>query len=150
MSGTNLVAIKRAVFERLAAAQQLADMGAEVAYAFNPRSQPRIYVYLGAGTFEQEYITLRGGGNRVPREEVAFISAYVEVWEPGSNMLDLDQQAVEMGTVLEEILAADANLDDLPGVVYGGVSGGDLVQEHTDSGAGVTLEYRLRFVSRLN
>lgn len=147
MAGTNGVAIKRAIHTRLLAAPAFADV--QVDRNLNTKNTPREYCYFGEIEFDQEYPVSRGGGTRFPRDETAILYVYIEVWQPGDDLDAVEDRAVDLGEALEHVLAEDPNLGDLPGVIYGGVTSGELVPETTGNGVGVTLVYRLKFESRL-
>jgi hypothetical protein len=149
MAGINGVAIKRAIHTRLVAAPTLD--GVRVDRHLDLSSSPNEYVYFGELEFDHRYVTSRGGGSRYPREEIAYLYVYIEVWEYGGDIDAVEDRAVEIGEVLEHVLAEDPNLSGLPGVIYGGVAGGDLFPETSVKNAvGVTLVYRLQFESRLS
>jgi hypothetical protein len=148
MAGINGVLIKRELHTRLTGAAALA--GVKIDRNFDGKTTPREYVYFGEIEFEHSYPVSRGGGSRFPRAEVAYLYCYIEVWQPGDDLDAVEDRAAEIDEVLEHVIAADPNLGNLPGVVYGGVAGGELLPETTDAGVGVTLTYRLTFESRLS
>lgn len=148
MAGLNGVAIKRAIHTRLVAAPALD--GVRVDRHPDLSVELSEYVFFGEIEFEHSYPLSRGGGARHSRDETAYLFVYIEVSEYGGNIDAVEDRALEIGEVLEHTLAEDPNLGGLPGVIYGGVTSGDVFPE---TGIGnqvrVTLVYRLKFESRL-
>lgn len=151
MAGTNAYAVKKALFDRLETASGTADSDlyqVQVDYAWNGQAE-RERIYLGPVQIEQEFAALGRAGGRVSRDEWAVVSVFIEVMRPGATVQETDERAQELGTVLEELVAANPTLDDVSGVQYGGVAGGELDYELTDDAVASVLELRLRFRSRL-
>jgi len=147
MAGMNGLAIKRAVHARLAAATELQDV--QVDRHLDEHVTAHDYVFFGELEFDHRYVTL-GGGPRRERDETCYLHVYVDVWNHGNDLDAVEDRAVEIGRVLEELLAEDPGLDHLPGLVYGGVASGEFFYETGVKGrVGVSLVYRLMFESRL-
>lgn len=153
-TSTVTVALKRALFAKLTA-PGVFDDDVDVHYALKVRHAGRKYIYLGRAVFEQQYVNHRGSSARLPREETVLLNVFVEAWQPGAEQEDMDDVVVELGQVLEHLLASNANLStngtpDVPGLVYGGVAGGELDGYDNEAGVGSILSYQLRFLARLN
>lgn len=148
MAGTAAAAAKAALFELLAgqsgAGQPLADV--QVTYQF-PGQLQRDHVYFGRVRFDQEFSTFRVAGGQQPRTEIATVSMYVGAKRIDSDQQAADERAVEIGGVLEELIAADPTLGGRFQVVF--VESGDLEPNLDDDGVWATLTYSVTVQSEL-
>ncbi len=144
MAGTNAVACKRELFRRLAAAPRL--KGVQVAYAFPGRDIQRECIYGGGARTTQEFAAASPA--RKPRNETALVDVHVWVRLPGGSVEDADARAMEIGVVVEELLADDVNLGGaVPGLAFGGVNSIDGDYMADDDAVTVIWSYQLRFRS---
>lgn len=147
-------ALKAALFTRLSNAAELRELDVDVSYSPKMRDAPRRHLYLGKAVFEQEYRNHKGSSSRLTREETVIVNVWIEAWAPGAEQQEMDELAFEIGAVVEHLLAGDANLTtdntpDVPGLMYGGVAGGELDPFDVDGACGALLSYQLRFLARL-
>lgn len=151
MAGTNAVAVKKAVFDRLTAASALQTSPlyqVQIDYAWIGHAD-RERIYGGRVPFEQEFAALGRASGRVSRNELATVTLFIEVIKPGATVEETDQRATELGTVVEELIAGDPTLADITNLLYGGVTSGELDYELTDDAVASVLELHLAFRSRL-
>ena len=68
-----------------------------------------------------------------------------------SDAIAADERAQAIGTVLEELLAGDPTLDDLPDLLFAGVTGIELGEPaYDDDGVSSSLSYEVGFRSYLS
>lgn len=147
MAGTNAYAAKRALFDALAASDALA--GVQVAYSWPGANAEREIVYGGRVTWATVPLAMRGGG-RMPRREDMIVALHVAVQRPGADADVVEARAVEIGTVVEELLAADTTLSGTSGLKLAGISGGELDSADEDESSMAVLSYRVSFLSTLD
>ncbi|SEB43571.1 hypothetical protein SAMN04489727_1725 [Amycolatopsis tolypomycina] len=149
MAGTAAVAAKKALFDLLAgqagAGEPLA--GVQVSYQF-PRQLERDHVYFGRVRFDHDYSTFRVAGGRQPRTEIATVSLYVGAKRIDSDQHAADTRAVEIGGVLEDLIAADPTLGGAFQVVF--VESGELEPNLDDDGVWAILTYSVTVQSELS
>lgn len=151
MAGTNAVAAKRALIAKITALEiPGADGGVvQVAYSWPGERAEREVVHGGTATFEQNPAAFRGGG-RCPRDEEVTVEVHIAVTIPGGTEEDADLRVVEIGTPIEEAIAADPTLADAPDLVIARVDGGEIESGFNDDAAAALLTYRVILKSRLN
>lgn len=151
MAGTNVVAAKKALIAKIAALDLGGDQagGVQVAYSWPGRNAEREVVHGGLATFDQNPLAFRGGG-RCPRQEDVTVEIHVAIAIPGGKEEDVDTRAVEIGTVIEEAVAADPTLADAPNLKIARVDGGELETGFNDDGASALLTYRIILKSTLD
>lgn len=108
MAGTNAVAAKKALYDTLAAALASPVV---VLYAYDGKQDQRELVYLGKATGPQNLFAMRGNA-RAMRQEDLTITLVVEVTKPGATPYDVEVRAQQIGTTVEEALAADPTFGD--------------------------------------
>lgn len=135
MSGSNVVAVKKAVFDTLATAPALS--GVDVSYTWR-RDFGREAIYGGHARADQTIAAMRGGG-RVPRDESITLTVAIRVRNFQSDAVAGDQRVAGLLQVLEEQLAGDPTLSGLPNLLFIGVKGIDLLSPAFDDDA-VTCE----------
>lgn len=146
MAGTKAVVVKKELVAVLSAAAPLATV--QIAYSWPGSRAERELIHLGKIRADQEYAAMRSTG-RIPRDETLFVSVHIIVVQPGGTVEETDERATALGTVVEELVAADPTLNSPPGLLYGGVHSVELDYELTDDGAISALTYELQFTSRL-
>lgn len=151
MAGTNVVAAKKALIAKIAALDLGGDQagGVQVAYSWPGRNAEREVVHGGLATFDQNPLAFRAGG-RCPRQEDVTVEIHVAIALPGGTEEDVDTRAVEIGTVIEEAIAADPTLADAPDLKIARVDGGELESGFNDDGASALLTYRIILKSTLD
>jgi hypothetical protein len=149
MAGTNAYAAKRKLIDLLAASP-LTDAGVSVAYSWPGDDRAgRECVYGGPVTWSTRPLAMRGGG-RMPRREDLTVPIHVDVSKPGAEGAEVEARAVEIGTVVEELIAADTTLSGVPGLQLAGISGGQLAHAFEDELAFAVLTYQVTFLSTLD
>ncbi len=149
MAGTNAYRAKRALIDALQASAELGDAGVQVAYSWPGERAERECVYGGSAAWTCKPIAMRGGG-RMPRREDMTVDLHVAVTMPGSEPADAEARAVELGTVVEEYLAASTNLGDLNGLKLVTIAGGDLNHVVNDDESIAVITYQVAFLSTLD
>jgi hypothetical protein len=149
-TATNASAAKKALIALVAQilAANPGTAGVEVTYAYDGRRHERELVHAGRVEGSQEYATFGGGRARLSRDESLTIKLHVVVYRPGDEQQDAEDRCVEIGTVIEEALAA-ASKPDIPGLVWAGVGTVDLDGDVDDDGAIGVLTYDVAVTSRL-
>lgn len=147
MAGTNAVVIKKALFDALEVS--LEDV--QVSYAYPGPHVDRKLIHGGKVEGTQRYPVMRGGGGRHPRTETLTFKVHIAVSLPGATEYEVELECSNLGTVLEEWLAANPGLAGLApeGVLFGGIAYVDLDSDHDDDGAFGLLVYDVTFESRL-
>lgn len=152
MAGTNAVAARQAVIAKIRALEIPAAGGGtvQVAYAWPGNAAEREVVHgSNPVTFDQAPAAFRGGG-RCPRDEEVTVPVCVVVRALGGDVEETDVRAAEIGTVIEEDVAADPTLADAPNLKLARIDGGDLVHDFDDDGAVSVLTYHFILRSRLD
>lgn len=151
MAGTNAIVAKKTIVDRLAAvtgpAQALA--GVQVSY-IHPKDLQREVIYGGRIRFDDQLFTFSSaavGGGRIPREETATLTFVVLVARPDSDQYLADLRAVAIGTVLEEMVAADPTLGGL--VLAAEAESGEMEPLTHDDGVMAQLLYTISVRSEL-
>lgn len=154
MPGTNIVAAKKALIERLAALLAVVPGMEEVqvAYTWPGRDPERECVYGGPGNGDQRPVTFQPTGGRIQRDEQVTVTIHIEVCRPDGDAVAGDQRAAELGTVLEEDLAANPTMAGaVSRLLHIFVASVDLLEPSVDDD-GVTcgIDYDIGFRSYLN
>ncbi|MFJ8818207.1 hypothetical protein [Amycolatopsis thermoflava] len=148
MAGSNMVAAKAALIDKLAAAPELA--GVQISYGWPGRTLERECIYGGRIRFTNEYLAFAAAGvndGRIPRLETATISLYVVVRAMDSDQHAADTRTVELGAVLENLLAADPRLGGI--AMAAAVESGDLEPLIDDDAVAAQLTYEISVRSEL-
>ena len=149
MAGTNAFRAKKALIDALAASPDLGDAGVQVAYSWPGERAEREVVYGGRAAWVCTPLTMRGG-RRMPRKESLTVDLHVAVTMPGADPVDAEARVVELGTVVEEYLAATTTLSDLEGLRLATIAGGDLDHMITDEEVIAAITYQVAFLSTLD
>ena len=148
MAGTNAVAYKKALTDAVAAAPQIIADDIQVGYDW-PGHVERELIHGGRVEGAQSYPVSRGGGGRFPRDEELTVALHIVVRAPGGTIYEAELRASEIGTVVEELLAANPALTDVAGVIYSGIAGIELESDYDDDDAIADLTYQVLLKSRL-
>jgi hypothetical protein len=147
VSGTTAVAVKKALIEALKTAPALA--GVQVAYSYPGRTAQREIVYGGKVTFDQAHAGARAG-SRPARDETGTVTLIVEVAQAGNeDAYASDLRAQVIGTAIEEYVEGNLNLGGLAGLLFCGMTGGELESATNDDDWTSYLVYRVAFRSRI-
>lgn len=149
MAGTNAVAFKKALIDKVKAFESLAAV--QVEYSWPGARFDRECIHGGLVTGSQNYATFAGGRARMPRDETFVVHLYVAVRQPGAdNGYDVEQRLAEIGQAIENGIAASPQFESVVGMLYAEVTGVQL-ESYADgvAWAGV-LEYQITVRSRLN
>lgn len=142
MSVTNATAAKRVLLQYLQAESALA--GVQIAYGYPARDVEREILYGGASRFTRTMEGLGGLGGLSYRETVT-VDLHIQVRVPGGSVEDAESRVVEIGAQVEAFLAKNERLGDLPGLLYAGVTAGELGYAIDDdavtSAAQLTVEF---------
>lgn len=148
MAGTAAASAKKAIYDALKAkagpGQPLDKV--QVSYTF-PGNPERACLFFGRARFEHDWSTFAAGGGRMPRTEVATITVVIYARDIGGDQYLADVRAVEIGTVLEELLAADPTAGGA--VLVRRVESGELEPLHDDDGVVASLSYSVTVQSEL-
>lgn len=149
MPGTNVVAVKRELCERLRASSAPALVGVAIVYSeATQKTLPRERITFGEPRFVHSQ-SAAANGTRVPRTEQATIECWVHVRMQGRPPEQCDARAVEIGAVLEEYLADHPTLDGaIPALEMVRVADGDIGHVIDAEGTWSQITYRIAAVSR--
>jgi hypothetical protein len=153
MGGTNGARAKRALIDGardvLAAEPTTAEV--HVTYAYRGHEDFRELVHADRVVGRQSYPTSAGGAARFARDESNTVTLYVIVHIPGGDQEQAEGRACEIGTVLEEWIAATAELPGFePGEITSvGIDEFELDSDVDDDGATALLSYDIRVDTRL-
>lgn len=145
MPGSNAVAAKAAIVARLQAAPALT--GVQVAYAWPGKRVERECIFGTKIRWDDEYLAFAKAAGRMPRLETATITFVVFVVDSSHDFEAADRRAVELGTVLEELVAGDPRLSDT--TLATAISSGDLEALEDDGAAVAQLTYEISVRSEL-
>lgn len=123
MSGTNVVAVKKELFRRLALASGLA--GVHVSYGWK-RDIGREAVFGGTARVEHTLTVMRGGATRLARDERVILHIHIQVRNLQSDEQAADQRASDLLLAVEELVAGDSTLAGFANLLFVGVSGIEL------------------------
>jgi hypothetical protein len=119
---------------------------AEVAVAYSlPGAVPRELVYGGQAAGAVTLAAMKGGaGGRIKREENLSLQIHIRVNMPGQTTTEAsDARAVEIGAAIEEYIAGNPTLDDMPGMLLAAVEAIELDPGGVDD-EGATSELTLQ------
>lgn len=154
MAGTNAVAVKRALVEALRAAPEIEafdDPGVQVEYAY-PGEIDRHAIYLGRVTFTHSLMAFKSAtAPRIARDERGTVRLYIRAYVPGDRGEQAEERAVEIGTIVEQLLAGNPRQDDsgVPGLLLERVVSGELLSTADDDAGIAMLIYQVEFRSQL-
>lgn len=149
MSGTRAAAAKARLLGADGLLQALPGLeDVTVAYSL-PRDVPREIVYGGPVAGEVSLATMRAGG-RIKRQEDLAMALVIRVNDPGRDTTEAtDVRAVEIGTAIEEYIAGNPTLDDLPDLKLAAVQAVELDGWVDDDGATTILALQVGLKSYL-
>lgn len=150
MSGTNVVAFKKALVTLLRADATLAAAKVQIEYAF-PGEIDRHCIYLGRATFNHALMAFKGNAPRIARLENATANLYIRTYVPGDKGEDAEARAVQLGEAVENLLAGDPLLvsSSIPGLLLAKTASGDLISNADDDAGIGLLRYQFDFRSQL-
>jgi hypothetical protein len=152
MAGTAAVAAKKALFDALVAktgAGQPLDR-VQVAYSYPGKTMQRECIYFGRLRIDQTLSTFASpnvGAGRQPRTEIATITVVVVTKNIKHDQYAADARAVEIGTVLEELLAGNPTGDGA--LLVQTPDSGELEPLFDDEGVYAQLTYSVTVRSEL-
>ncbi|HEV2778547.1 MAG TPA: hypothetical protein VGX25_04030 [Actinophytocola sp.] len=149
MAGTNAVAAKKALIDGLAAAPDLVNAGVQVAYSYPGHDAERELIHGGRVEGTHDY-PVSGSGPRFKRDEQLTIKLHIVVTKPGATVYDVEARCAEIGTVVEELIAGDPDLVNVPRLQWTGISAVDLDSSEEDEHAIGVLTYDVFAKSRLD
>jgi hypothetical protein len=152
VAGTNAVAAKKAIVEKLRAAlAAVTDLASvQVMYVWDGKRAEREFVYGGRIRFDHEYLAFGSstvGGGRMPRLETATIAFAVMVRRPDSDQIAADERVIAIGAELENALALDPTLND--STLCTQIVSGELEPLLDDDGVAAQLTYDITVRSEL-
>jgi hypothetical protein len=137
VAGTNAVVVKTALLALFKTGLATAGEGGKqvlVHDAYHGRLVEREYVYFGHLVGSQEPLVFRAAG-RMPRLEELTVDLHVEVAKPGATTVETDGRVTAIGTVIEEIIAADPTFGaTIPGLTAAWVSNFTLTSFYMEDG----------------
>jgi hypothetical protein len=135
LSGTIAAAAKAALLGRNGVLAGLSGLeGVAVGYDML-RDAPREMVFGGDAEGSVQLSAFKGGG-RLKREENLSLVVEIRVHDKGQETTeDTDVRAIEISTVIEEYIAANPKLGDLPNLLKATVDGVKLSSWLDDDGA---------------
>lgn len=149
MAGTNAVAFRRALIDTVAAFPALA--GVQVVFSWPGPRFDRECVHLGRSQGSQEYATFGGGRARQPRNEQLDIDLFVVVRLPSADDgYNAELRAAEIGTLIEDGIAATPQIQSVAGMLYAGITGVELESYADNDAWAAIIKYTVTVHSRLN
>lgn len=135
----NAPAVKAELIRLLAALPDLA--GVQVVYSF-PGNIADECVYGGDMSGPVAAVAFRGGG-RTQRDEQALIKLHVRVNHDGFSIADTETRAAEIGTAVENYVAANPTLADFPGLKLIALGDYEMSSAADDDGSTTVLTYQV-------
>ena len=151
-SATQLVKKRLVDLSRLALVADPVTEQVTVAYSYSGKDHERELVHGGRATSTQSYPLSDGGTIRHQRDQTVTVKLHVVVRIPGGTQEEAEARATEIGTRIEERIAATADLDDTDselGVIQAGVVADDLDGDVDDDSAIAVLTYDVEVDVRL-
>lgn len=145
MSPTNAVAAKLALIDYLKAEPAL--QGVQIAYGYPARDVEREVLYGGASRFTKAQEGMGGGMGGLAYRETVTVDLHIQIRIPGGEVEEAEARAVEIGSEVEAFLARNERLSDLPGLLYAGVTGGELGYAIEDDAVTSALQLSVEFTS---
>jgi hypothetical protein len=147
MAGVNAQAVKAALLAQIAALPELA--GVQVAYSYPGRTVERECVYGGRIEGATALAAMRAGA-RLKREEDSVLSLHISVDTPGEASTEAaEARTVALGAPIENHIAANPTLGDVPGLLLARVAGHELDSGVDDESAEAVLTYQIALKSYL-
>lgn len=149
MAGTNAVAFKRALIDKVAAFPALETV--QVCYSWPGRDFERECIHGGRVEGVQKYATFAGGRARLPRDEEFVVHLFVAVRIPGAeDGYEVEARLGELGQALEDGIAAAPQFDTVTGLLYVEITGLDMDSYPDNEAWAGILDYSMTVHSRLN
>lgn len=145
MSVTNTAVAKLALLDHLRALPGL--QGVQIAYGYPARDLEREVIYGGAGRYSRTINAMGGGMGGLSYQETVTVDLHIQVRIPGGEVEQAEARAIELGAEVEEFLGANPRLSELPGLLYGGVTGGELGYALDDDAVTSALQLSVEFTS---
>jgi hypothetical protein len=147
---TNVVAVKVALLDYLRAERiRPALEGVQIAYGYPARDIERELLYGGASRFTRTQEGMGGGMGGLAYRETVTVDLHIQVRIPGGEVAQAETRAMEIATEVEEFLARNPRLADLPGLLFGGVVAGELGYAIDDDGVTSAMQLSVEFSSYL-
>lgn len=150
-TATNAVRAKQALITQvrtLLAANPTTDQ-VTVTYGYDARRDDRELVHCGKAEGPQNYAVSGGGRARYSRDENLTVKLHIWVRLPGATQEEAEARCVEIGTVIEEAVAAKATIPNVPGPIWSGITYVDLDGDVDDEGGVGFLLYDVAVNTRL-
>lgn len=151
MAGTKILAARKALIAAIGILPALD--GVKVSYSYVAKLADlanREYVYGGPKSDAHVERSAMKGSARVKRLESVSWDLHVRVARPGQETTEEgDTRAVEIGTDIEEYLAANWTLGGVDGLVHAHIESWSLASWTDEKQSYSELDYRIEFVSYL-
>lgn len=142
MASADIPAVKRALLEHLRAEPALQDV--QIAYGYPARDLEREVLYGGASRYARTIDNLGMGGLAYRRSIT--VDLHLQVRVPGGEVEDAEARVSELGGAVEAFLDANPQLD-LAGLLYSGVTSGELGYAIDDDAVTSALQLQVEFSS---
>lgn len=142
MSAADVPSVKRALLDRLRAEPAL--HGVQIAYGYPARDMEREVLYGGAARYTRTIDSLGMGGISYRRNIT--VDLHLQVRIPGGEVQDAEDRVTELGVAVEAFLDANSQLD-LAGLLYSGLTSGELGYAIDDDAVTSALQLQVEFSS---
>lgn len=143
MSGTQALAVRKAVIDAVAALPAFSAV--ECAVSWNAASEAAERVYTRDSVFDQKPASLRAG--RTFRDEAGTFVVVVRVEGIDKAQAATSQRAIDLGVLIEEWVADNRSLAGVNSLRAEGR--GQLVEAYNDLGTLALLSYTIAYSARL-
>lgn len=145
MTSADVSTLKRELLDHLRAEPSLA--GVQIAYGYPARDVEREVIYGGAGRFTRTIDSMGGGLGGVAYRRAVTVDLHLQVRLPGGEVEEAEGRVVELGGAIEDFLDRNSQLGELPGLLYVGVTAGELGYAFDDDAVISALQLSVEFTS---
>ncbi len=150
MSGTVAAAAKAALVGANSLLSGLSGLDGVVIGYDMPRSLPRETIYGGKVSGSVELAAMRGSNGRIRRSEELALNLHIRVHDKGQRTTEaVEARAVQLSMIVEEWIAANPTLGDLPDLKLAKVQGVELEAGIEDDSATADLTLTIGLMSFL-
>jgi hypothetical protein len=149
-SSTNLVAAKKAILSALTTLPGLEDVNVAYSYSGKDHGSNRELIYFGDRCEGSMSAAAMAGGARYTRQENLPVQLHCVVVHYGEETTEtVESRAVEIGAVVEEYLAGNWKLNDMPGLLKASITTLVLESDINDEAAAAVLTYTIQLESHV-
>lgn len=147
MSTTQALAAKAALIDYLKAAADPVLQGVQISYGYPARDLEREVLYGGAGRYTRAMEGMGGGMGGLAYRVTVTVDLHIQVRVPGGTIEQAEARVMEIGSYVEDFLATNERLSELPGLLYAGATSGELGYALDDDAVTSALQLSVEFSS---